>query len=49
MAVTGKAVDTTLNIEVMLQINQKLWEQGIISKETYETAITKIISRHPEA
>lgn len=37
-----------LNVELMLQINQRLWERGVISKAVYEEASARISSRHPE-
>ena len=46
-----KTTDTRTNdlkVEMMLQINQKLWESGVISKEEYEAARFRIGSRHPE-
>lgn len=46
MAVIEKVDDTTSKDEIMLQINQKLFEKGVISKEVYEAAITEIVSRH---
>lgn len=48
METTDNAFKTALKVEIMLQINQKLLERGIISKETYEAAISKIVSKHPE-
>lgn len=47
MAIPEKVKEPTLKSEIMLQINKKLLEHGVISKETYETAITRIVSRHP--
>lgn len=47
MATADHAKETTLTLEIMLQINQKLLERGMISKEIYEAASSKILSRHP--
>ena len=47
MAISERAKEATLIVEIMLQINQNLLEQGIISKKVYEAAITRIVSRHP--
>ena len=35
MAKTNDTRTTDLKVEMMLQINQKLWESGVISKEVY--------------
>lgn len=32
---------------LMLQINQKLYDQGLLSKSVYEQAKEKIINTHP--
>lgn len=49
MAVIERVSETTLKAEIMLQISQKLLEKGVISKEVYETAVSRIVSPHPEA
>lgn len=48
MAKTSDTRTNDLKVEMMLQINQKLWESGVISKEVYEAARFRISSRHPE-
>ena len=48
MAKTNDTRTTDLKVEMMLQINQKLWESGVISQEVYEAARFRIGSRHPE-
>lgn len=48
MAKTNDTRITDLKVEMMLQINQKLWESGVISQEVYEAARSRIGSRHPE-
>ena len=48
MAKTNDTRTNDLKVEMMLQINQKLWESGVISKEVYEAARFRIGSRHPE-
>ena len=47
MAVIEKVAETPLKAEIMLQINQKLLEKGVISKEVYEMAVSRIVSRPP--
>ena len=49
MAVIEKVSETNIKAEIMLQINQKLLEKGVISKEVYETAVSRIVSQYPEA
>lgn len=41
-----KQVDSTLRQEIMLQINQRLYDGGIITKDAYEVAKIKIIAIH---
>ena len=48
MAKTNDTRTNDLKVEMMLQINQKLWESDVISKEVYEAARFRISSRHPE-
>lgn len=48
MATTNDMFKVDLNVELMLQINQRLWERGVISKAVYEEASARISSRHPE-
>ena len=47
MAVTENVAETTFNVKIMLQINKKLFEKGIISREIYEMAVSRIVSRPP--
>ena len=46
MDVTNNVTEATLISEIKLQINQKLLESGLISKEMYELAIARIVSEH---
>lgn len=39
-----ETLDTALKKEIMLQINQRLYAIGMISKEVYERANIKIVS-----
>lgn len=41
-----KKLDPALKQEIMLQINQRLFENGAISKRTYEAAKIKIVNSH---
>lgn len=38
------SADNLLKSEIMLQINQRLFEQGMITRELYEGAKTKLVS-----
>lgn len=42
MAKTNDTRTNDLKVEMMLQINQKLWESGVISKEVYE-AVSELV------
>lgn len=44
MAVSQGSKTAALKIEVMLQINQRLYEAGQITKTVYEYAKQKIVS-----
>lgn len=46
MDVTNNVTEATLISEIKLQINQRLLESGLISKEMYELAIARIVSEH---
>lgn len=48
MITTNGSTETALKSEIMLQINQRLLEVGLISKEIYEAAIPRIVYEHPE-
>ena len=48
MYVTNKVSEAALKSEIMLQINQRLLERGVISREVYEAVVTKIVIGHPE-
>lgn len=48
MLTTSATTEATLKSEIMLQINQHLMENGLISKDIYEAAITRIVSAHLE-
>lgn len=39
---------TTLRIEIMLQINERLYIRGLISRELYEQAKFKIVKNERE-
>ena len=47
MDAVDNVAKATLETEIKLQINQRLLECGLISKEMYEAAIARIISECP--
>ena len=48
MATTNDMFKADLNVEIMLQINQRLWERAAGAIAVYEEASARISSRHPE-
>ena len=40
----NKGLDPALKQEIMLQVNQRLFDQGAISKAVYEAAKIKIVN-----
>ncbi len=48
MTVTNETSTILLKEEVKLQINQRLFSRGLISREMYEAAMQKILTRKSE-